>query len=180
MPEPDSVVITHAARTPIGKFLGQFSDVSAVDLGVEVTTGLLRRAGLPGGEGRTPPSSAARARPASVRTRAARSAVRAGIPVERPALTVNMACGSGLWALIQAAQMIRLGEASVVLAGGFENMTRVPFLLPQMRKGYRMGHAPVVDAMYQDGFHCPLAEPAHGRDRRHARAPVFDPARRAG
>jgi acetyl-CoA C-acetyltransferase len=73
-----------------------------------------------------------------------------------------MACGSGLWALIQAAQMIRLGEASVVLAGGFENMTRVPFLLPQMRKGYRMGHAPVVDAMYQDGFHCPLANQLMG------------------
>jgi acetyl-CoA C-acetyltransferase len=73
-----------------------------------------------------------------------------------------MACGSGLWALIQAAQMIRLGEASIVLAGGFENMTRVPFLLPQMRKGYRMGHAQLVDAMYQDGFLCPLAEQLMG------------------
>jgi acetyl-CoA C-acetyltransferase len=85
------------------------------------------------------------------------AAVKGGLPVESPAWTVNLACGSGLAALIQAAQAIREGDAEIAVAGGFENMTRVPFMLPQARKGYRMGHAPLVDAMYQDGFLCPMA-----------------------
>jgi acetyl-CoA C-acetyltransferase len=154
-------VITHALRTPIGRFLGQFSDTTAVELGVAATKGVLAAAGLD--PARVDASIFGCARQAGLGPNPGRqAAVQAGIPVERPALTVNMACGSGLWALIHAAQMIRLGEAAVVVAGGFENMTRVPFLLPQMRKGYRMGHAPVVDAMYQDGFLCPLAKQLMG------------------
>ena len=157
----EAVVITHAVRTPIGRFLGQYSDVSAVDLGIAATAGLLAQSKIPASE--IDGAVFGCARQAGLGPNPARQvAVRSGIAVERPALTVNMACGSGLWALIQAAQMIRLGDARIVLAGGFENMTRVPFLLPQMRKGHRMGNAPVVDAMYQDGFHCPLAEQLMG------------------
>jgi acetyl-CoA C-acetyltransferase len=152
----ESVVVTHAVRTAVGKFLGQYTEVSAVDLGVAAVRGLLARVGIP--SERVDAAVFGCARQAGLGPNPGRQvAVKAGIPVERPALTVNMACGSGLWALIQAAQMIRLGEASVVVAGGFENMTRVPFLLPQMRKGYRMGHAQATDAMYQDGFLCPMA-----------------------
>ncbi len=155
------VVITHAVRTPIGKFLGQFSDVSAVDLGVAAITGLLKGAGVPATA--VDMSILGCARQAALGPNPGRqAAVRAGIPVEKPAWTINLACGSGLWAVVQAAQNIQLGDADVVLCGGFENMTRVPFLLPQMRKGYRMGHSPLVDGMYQDGFHCPLANQLMG------------------
>jgi acetyl-CoA C-acetyltransferase len=84
-------------------------------------------------------------------------AIAAGLPEEVTASTTNMACGSGLLTLINGARMIAAGEADLVLVGGMENMTRVPFLLPKARMGYRMGHAPMVDAMYQDGFLCPMA-----------------------
>jgi acetyl-CoA C-acetyltransferase len=73
-----------------------------------------------------------------------------------------MACGSGLFAIVQAARTIRLGEASVVLAGGAESMSNTPYLLPRARWGYRMGHGEVVDGMYRDGFYCPLANQLMG------------------
>jgi acetyl-CoA C-acetyltransferase len=156
-----SVLVTHAVRTPVGKFLGQFSDVTAVELGIAAVKGLLEKSKVPAAKVDAVVMGCARQ--AGLGPNPGRQvAVKSGIPVERPGITVNMACGSGLWALIQAAQMIRLGEAEVVVAGGFENMTRVPFLLPQMRKGYRLGSAQVVDAMYQDGFLCPLAEQLMG------------------
>jgi acetyl-CoA C-acetyltransferase len=82
---------------------------------------------------------------------------RAGFPDNVPAYTVNKACGSGLKALLLGAQSIRLGEARCVLVGGMENMSRVPYLLDRARSGYRMGHAQLVDAMYQDGFLDPLS-----------------------
>ena len=154
-------VITHAFRTPIGKFLGQWSDLSAVELGTSIASGLLAKAGVPAADvGLTIFGCA---RQAGLGPNPARQvAIRSGIPETSPAWTINLACGSGLWAIVQAAQSIALGDADVVLAGGMENMTRVPFLLPQLRKGYRMGHAPVVDAMYQDGFNCPLADQPMG------------------
>ena len=83
--------------------------------------------------------------------------VKAGVPVEVSAYNVNIACGSGMKAVQLGAQQIALGDAEVVLAGGMENMTRVPFLLPQMRLGYRLGNADVVDAMYRDGLLDPLS-----------------------
>jgi acetyl-CoA C-acetyltransferase len=89
-------------------------------------------------------------------------AIRAGVPETSPAYTVNMACGSGLFAIVQAARTIRLGEASVVLAGGAESMSNTPYLLPRARWGYRMGHAELVDGMYRDGFFCPLADQLMG------------------
>jgi acetyl-CoA C-acetyltransferase len=83
--------------------------------------------------------------------------VRAGVPQEVPAFTVNLACGSGLKAIDLAFRAVRDGDADVVVAGGTESMSRVPYLLTGARWGYRMGHQPAVDGMYQDGFLCPLA-----------------------
>jgi acetyl-CoA C-acetyltransferase len=85
-------------------------------------------------------------------------AVRAGVPVEVPAYTVNAACGSGLKSLALAVDSIHAGRASIVLAGGTENMTRVPFMLDRAREGYRLGHASMIDGMYRDGFVCPLCD----------------------
>ena len=79
-----------------------------------------------------------------------------GMPHERPAFTVNQACGSGLTSILLAADRIRLGRARLVVAGGAENMTRVPYLLDRARLGYRLGHAPLVDGMYKDGFLDPI------------------------
>ncbi len=150
------VVVTHALRTPIGKFLGSYGDVSAVDLGIAALRGVLTQSGLKAED--VDLSIWGCARQAGLGPNPGRQvAVKGGLKVEAPAWTVNLACGSGLAALIQGVQAIREGDADIVVAGGFENMTRVPFLLPQARKGYRMGHAPLVDAMYQDGFLCPMA-----------------------
>ncbi len=150
------VVVTHALRTPIGKFLGSYGDVSAVDLGIAALRGVLTQSGLKSED--VDLSIWGCARQAGLGPNPGRQvAVKGGLKVEAPAWTVNLACGSGLAALIQGVQAIREGDADIVVAGGFENMTRVPFLLPQARKGYRMGHAPLVDAMYQDGFLCPMA-----------------------
>jgi acetyl-CoA C-acetyltransferase len=84
-----------------------------------------------------------------------------GVPPEAPAYTVNQACASGLKAIALAATAVADGER-LVLAGGMENMTRVPFYLERARTGYRMGNAPIVDGMYRDGFHCPLADQLMG------------------
>ena len=84
-------------------------------------------------------------------------AFRAGVPVDRPAFTVNQACGSGLQAMLSAARTILLGEADVVLAGGTESMSNTPYLLPRARWGYRLGTDEIVDGMYKDGFNDPLS-----------------------
>ncbi|HXO19708.1 MAG TPA: thiolase family protein, partial [Thermoanaerobaculia bacterium] len=89
-------------------------------------------------------------------------AYRAGIPVDRPAYTVNQACGSGLQAVLSAARTIRTGEAAVVLAGGTESMSNTPYLLPRARWGYRLGNAEIVDGMYRDGFDDPLSQMVMG------------------
>jgi len=151
------VVVTHALRTPIGRFLGTLADVPAVDLGVTVVRALLERARLDPGEvdelifghGRQAGSGPNPGRQVSVR---------AGIPVETPAWTLNMACASSLKALDLAVEGIRVGRTRVAVVGGMESMSRLPFFLPDMRRGYRLGHAPVVDAMYRDGFLCPLSD----------------------
>jgi acetyl-CoA C-acetyltransferase len=89
-------------------------------------------------------------------------AIKSGLRHETPAYTVNQACGSGLRAIMNAADQIRLGQASVLLAGGTESMSNTPYLLPRARWGYRMGDAEVVDGMYRDGFLCPLADEMMG------------------
>ena len=157
----ERVAIVAAQRTPIGKFLGVFSDLRAVDLGRTAIAGAL-------GVSRLAPSDVQEvifgmARQAGAGPNPARQAsVLAGIPVEVPAFTVNQACASGLQAILLAADRIRLGEASILVAGGMESMTQVPYLLPRARRGYRLGHDEVVDAMYRDGFLCPLAKQVMG------------------
>lgn len=151
------VAVVDALRTPIGKFLGSFQELSAADLGVAAVTALFERTGVAPGEigelvfgcGRQAGAGPNVARQVSVRS---------GIPVTTPAWTVNMACGSGLKSIQLAAESIRLGRVEAAVAGGTESMSGLPFFLPKMRQGYRLGHAPVVDGMYQDGFHCPLAD----------------------
>jgi len=154
--ERRQVVVTHALRTPIGKFLGSFTDLSAADLGASVVADLLRRSGIDPesvcelvfGNGRQAGGGPNVARQVSVR---------AGLPVATPAWTVNIACGSGLKSLALAAESIQLGRGDVAIAGGTESMSGLPYFLPKMRTGYRLGNAKVVDAMYQDGFLCPLS-----------------------
>jgi len=153
-----SVVILGAARTPIGKYGGSFRDVHPAELGAVATRAALRAAGLAAddvqdvwiGHGRQAGSGPNPAR---------QVAHRAGIPHAAPAQTINKACASGLQAIASGAQEILLGEADVVLAGGIESMSRMPYLVDSIdaRWGHKMGHFQFVDAMYRDGFQCPLS-----------------------
>jgi len=155
------VAICSAVRTPIGRFMGSFQDLSAADLGVVAAEAALERAGVAASE--VGEAYLGNGRQAGGGPNVARQiAVRAGLPVTSPATTINMACGSGLKSILLGADSIRLGRNEVVLAGGAESMSGLPFLLPKMRQGYRLGHAPLVDGMYQDGFVCPLAKMVMG------------------
>jgi acetyl-CoA C-acetyltransferase len=148
-------VIVEGARTPVGKFLGAFSEVPAVDLGVHAVRAALDRAQV---ESATVDELVfGHARQAGNGPNTARQvAYRSGLGEEKPAFTVNMACGSGMKAIQVAAEQIILGNSEVVVAGGQENMTRTPFLLDRMRFGYRMGDAILYDGMNKDGFLDPL------------------------
>jgi acetyl-CoA C-acetyltransferase len=154
-------VILSAVRTPIGKFLGGLAALSAADLGVAALLEALARA--VGARGPLPPDAVGEAifgnaRQAGGGPNVARQiAVRAGLSVETPAYAVNMACASGMKAIALAAQAIETGAADIVACGGTESMSRVPYFLDRARTGYRMGNVEVVDAMYRDGFLCPLA-----------------------
>ncbi len=146
-----STVIVAGVRTPIGALGGTLSTVSATSLGAICIRELLIRVGVPGsavdevimgnvvsaGLGQNP---------------ARQAAIFAGLPASVGATTVNKVCGSGLKAVMLADQAIRLGEASVVVAGGMESMSRAPYLLTKAREGYRMGNAELVDAMINDGL----------------------------
>jgi acetyl-CoA C-acetyltransferase len=151
----ERAVVLDGARTPIGKFLGGFAEVSAVELGVLAATEALRRANVEPNQ--VDQTILGHARQAGNGPNTGRQvSVRAGVPVEVSAYNVNIACGSGMKAVQLGAQQIQLGDAEVVLAGGMENMSRVPFLLDRMRTGYRLGDAKVYDAMYRDGLLDPL------------------------
>ena len=151
----ERAVILEGARTPIGKFLGSFADVPAVELGTLAAREAMRRANVE--PGIIDQTIYGHARQAGNGPNTGRQvSVNAGIPVEVGAYNVNIACGSGMKAVQLGAQQIALGDSEVVLAGGMENMTRVPFLLPQMRLGYRLGNTEVVDGMYRDGLLDPL------------------------
>jgi acetyl-CoA C-acetyltransferase len=148
-------VIVEGARTPVGKFLGAFSEVPAVDLGMHAVTAALERAEVSGAK--IDELVFGHARQAGNGPNPARQvAYRSGLGEETPAFTVNMACGSGMKAIQVAAEQIILGNAEIVVAGGQENMTRTPFLLDRMRFGYRMGDATLYDGMNRDGFLDPL------------------------
>jgi acetyl-CoA C-acetyltransferase len=148
-------------RTPIGKFGGALAKLTAADLGVASAKATLERSGID-------PAAVdevifGNARQAGVGPNVARQiAIRSGLRHEVPAYTVNQACGSGLRAIMNAADQIRLGAARVILAGGTESMSNTPYLLPRARWGMRMGHGEVVDGMYRDGFMCPLADEMMG------------------
>ena len=149
------VVITHALRSPIGKFMGSFSPLTAVELGTAVVKKLLDESGVAHDEIDEVLMGQAR-QLGSGPNPARQVTIRSGISESTPAMTLNKACGSGLMAIWSAYRNIALGEAKLIIAGGMESMTNMPFLLPKMRMGYRLGHDRVLDGSYQDGFTCPL------------------------
>jgi acetyl-CoA C-acetyltransferase len=157
----DKVVILSAVRTPVGKFGGAFKGTPAVSLATTAAVEAMTRAGVP--PDRIDETVFGMARQAGNGPNPARqAAVRSGIPVDRPAFTVNKACASGMKAITLACQSLLLGENRIVLTGGMENMSRIPYLLDGARWGYRLGHGELVDAMYRDGLFCPLAEKIMG------------------
>jgi acetyl-CoA C-acetyltransferase len=155
------VYLIAALRTPIGKFGGGLSTLTAPHLGTASAKATIDRSGID-------PRAIdevifGNARQAGVGPNAARQiAIRAGLAHEVPAYTVNQACGSGLRAILNAADQIRLGQAEVVLAGGTESMSNTPYMLPRARWGYRMGNDEIIDGMVRDGFQCPLADEMMG------------------
>jgi acetyl-CoA C-acetyltransferase len=153
----ESAVILEGARTPVGKFLGSFAETPTVELGTLAAVEALRRSSVEAAD--VDQTILGHARQAGNGPNTGRQvSVRAGVPVDVSAYNVNIACGSGMKAVQLAAQQIALGDSEVVLAGGMENMTRVPFLLPDMRPGHRLGNTEAVDAMYRDGLLDPLSE----------------------
>lgn len=149
----NSVVIVSALRTPIGKFRGSLKNISAVQLGSIVVKNVIEQVGinknmidevimgnvLQAGLGQNP---------------ARQVAIKAGIPEEVPAMTINKVCGSGLKAVHLASQAIKAGEAEIVIAGGMENMSQAPYLSMEAREGFRMGDQKIVDSLIQDGLWC--------------------------
>lgn len=156
-----TVVITHAVRTPIGGFRGSLKGFSAVELGTFAVRSLIDQSGVDGEK--VDHLVFGNARQAGGGPNPARQIlINAGLSQERTALTVNKACGSGLESIVQAARLVMSGEARLVVAGGCESMSRVPFEL-DLREGFRLGHAEVHDGNFRDGFHCPLADQPMGR-----------------
>lgn len=145
------VVIVSAVRTPVGSFAGALSKLSSVDLGVIAAKEAIKRAGitpeqidevfignvLGAGQGQNV---------------ARQVSIKAGIPVEVPAMTINILCGSGLRAVSLAAQTIMTGDSEVVLCGGTESMSNAPYVVPTARFGQRMGEAKMLDTMIHDGL----------------------------
>ena len=147
----EDAVIVSAVRTPVGSFGGHFKDVTATELGAHAVRAALERAEISGEEVDEVVLGCVLA--AGLGQNAARqAAIGAGIPNEVPATTINMLCGSGLKSVAIASQMIRAGDVHVVVAGGMENMTRAPYLMPAGRFGARMGDAALVDSMLHDGL----------------------------
>jgi acetyl-CoA C-acetyltransferase len=152
------VVIVGAARTPIGRYGGAFKDVHPAELGAVAARAALERAGIAATD--VDEVIIGHARQAGSGPNPARQVVRrAGLPDQVPAQTLNKACASGLQAIASGAQSILLGEADIVVAGGIESMSRMPYLVDASiaRWGHRMGHFTFVDAMYRDGFTCSLS-----------------------
>ncbi len=151
-----NVYLAAAVRTPIGRFGGTLASWTAADLGVAAAKASLERAQLRPDQ--IQQSIWGCARQAGGGPNVARQITyRAGVPETVPAFTVNQACGSGLQAIMLAAQQIMLERAEIVLAGGTESMSRVPYFAEGARWGMRMGHSELVDGMYRDGFNDPLS-----------------------
>ncbi|MBA2333303.1 MAG: acetyl-CoA C-acetyltransferase [Acidobacteriota bacterium] len=155
MSDRKEAVIISAARTPTGKFQGALKDFTAPELGAIVIREAIKRAGVDpalvdevimgcvvqAGIGQAP---------------ARQAALKAGLPPEVSALTVNMVCGSGLRAVALASQSVQLGDADFVVAGGMESMSNIPYALPQARDGYRLGNGTTLDLLIHDGLWCPF------------------------
>jgi acetyl-CoA C-acetyltransferase len=153
MPELNEAVIISAARTPVGKFLGSLKGFKATELGAIAVRAAVKRAGvkpedvdevimgcvIQAGLGQNP---------------ARQAALNAGIPSTVSAVTINKVCGSGLKAVMMAAQGVQLGDSEMVVAGGMESMSNAPYLIPKAREGYRLGNGELVDSMIQDGLWC--------------------------
>jgi len=153
MPELNEAVIISAARTPVGKFLGSLKGFTAPELGALVVRESVKRAGIKpedvdevimgcviqAGLGQNP---------------ARQAALNGGIPSTVAAVTVNKVCGSGLKAVMMAAQGVQLGDSEMVVAGGMESMSNAPYLIPKAREGYRLGNGELVDSMIHDGLWC--------------------------
>ncbi len=153
MPELNEAVIISAARTPVGKFLGSLKGFSAPELGALVVRESVKRAGIKpedvdevimgcviqAGLGQNP---------------ARQAALNGGIPSTVAAVTVNKVCGSGLKAVMMAAQGVQLGDSEMVVAGGMESMSNAPYLIPKAREGYRLGNGELIDSMIHDGLWC--------------------------
>src|SRR5438094_3640246 len=151
MAASDDVVIISACRTPVGKFQGSLSDLSAPQIGAIVVREAVRRARLDpkqvdecimgnvvsAGLGQNP---------------ARQAALLGDLPPEVGAMTINKVCGSGLKAVGLAAQAVQTGNSAIIVAGGMESMTNAPYLLPQARKGYRLGNAQIIDSMVHDAL----------------------------
>ena len=151
MPSLRDVVITHSQRTPVGSFQGSLSTIAAPDLGAAVIKSLLNQSEiasasinevimgnvLSSGLGQAP---------------ARQAALHAGLPNSVECLTINKMCGSGLKAIMLGAQTIQTGMADIIIAGGMENMSLTPYLLPKARSGYRLGHSRIIDSMIKDGL----------------------------
>lgn len=150
-------VILSACRTPIGRFGGMFRELSAPDLGAAAIRAAISRASVTPGDLNDVIMGCVLQAGAGMNV-ARQAAVRAGIPVTVPAETVNRVCGSGLQAVVHAADSIRAGTADLIIAGGTESMSAAPYLIRGARWGLRMGSEPLVDAMLHDGLTCALAE----------------------
>jgi len=145
------VVIASAVRTAVGSFQGMYSDVPAAKLGEVVIAEAIKRAGIkPEMVDETIFGCVLQA--GLYQGVARQAAVNAGIPVEKPAITINMICGSGLRSVEMAAQAVKCGDADIVICGGTENMTRAPYVLDKARGGYRMGDATIYDSMTKDAL----------------------------
>ncbi|MGD1993172.1 MAG: thiolase family protein [Anaerolineae bacterium] len=155
------VVICSSVRTPIGAFGGALLEVPAAPMGALVAGAALERADVPGDA--IDETIFGCARQAGVGPNVARQvAWHAGVPEDRPAYTVNKACASGLKSVALGMQSILSGDNQVVLVGGVEQMSQIPYLLLRARWGYRLGDGSLIDAMMRDGYFCPLAEMAMG------------------
>jgi len=151
-----AVYILSAVRTPIGKFGGSLASLTAADMGVVASKAAMERAAIQPEQ--VEETIFGNARQAGGGPNPARQiSIRSGVPQEAPAFTVNKACASGLKSIALAYQAILLGEASCILAGGTESMSRLPYYL-EARWGYRLGNQELVDGMYRDGFFCPMAK----------------------
>jgi acetyl-CoA C-acetyltransferase len=157
----ERICVAAAVRTPIGKFLGALAPLTAVELGAVAVEAAMARAGLTPADIEEVVLGQAR-QLGSGPNPARQVAIRAGIPETAPACTVNQACGSSLRAIELARASLLLDGRRIVVAGGMESMTNIPFLLPQMRQGYRLGHAEVLDGNYQDGFTCGILKEPMG------------------